>query len=353
MIERDSNTIRAIAWSEVFPWLSIVRVFRLAIAARALLLGAAGILIMETGWGVIGYILGTDSPATDGSNRLLTVPGKRLPQKCPTNRAMSALGPFSRVWESGCRRNSSGWMPKEPMPVLMGLVEPPCLGRPVECPRLSVRDAATLLLCGLLGVAVWAFFGTAICRIAAVQLAADEQVGWGAALRYRLPEMARLLRRPAVAGRRRAAGRDSRVGAGVDHAGQRRAAVGRTAVAVGAGGRLVDGLAAVGPAVRLAVDVGHDQHRRDRQLRRPEPLLRLRVPAAAALPVLCARGRLYRLARLAAGAELRRGRGLDGLLGRRLGKRQRSDQSPSWAAAPTQRHWLRRRRVGPLLWPDA
>ena len=34
------------------------------------------------------------------------------------------------------------------------------------------------------GVAVWAFFGAAICRIAAVQLAAEEQVGLGAALRY-------------------------------------------------------------------------------------------------------------------------------------------------------------------------
>jgi hypothetical protein len=33
-------------------------------------------------------------------------------------------------------------------------------------------------------VAVWAFFGAAICRIAAVQLAAGEQVGWGSALRY-------------------------------------------------------------------------------------------------------------------------------------------------------------------------
>ena len=32
--------------------------------------------------------------------------------------------------------------------------------------------------------------------------------------------------------------------------------------------------------------------------------------------------------------ELRRGRDLDGLLGRRLGKRQRTRSTPSWAAAP-------------------
>ena len=33
-------------------------------------------------------------------------------------------------------------------------------------------------------LAVWAFFGGAICRIAVVQLAADERVGWAAALRF-------------------------------------------------------------------------------------------------------------------------------------------------------------------------
>jgi hypothetical protein len=41
-----------------------------------------------------------------------------------------------------------------------------------------------LILCGLWGVVVWALFGGAICRTAAVQLAADEQVGLGAALRF-------------------------------------------------------------------------------------------------------------------------------------------------------------------------
>ena len=43
MIERDNNTIRSIAWSEVFPWLSILRVFRIAVAARVLVLAALAI----------------------------------------------------------------------------------------------------------------------------------------------------------------------------------------------------------------------------------------------------------------------------------------------------------------------
>ena len=53
MIEKQSDTIRSVAWSELFPWLSIVRVFRLAIAVRALVLGAVGILLTVIGWGLI------------------------------------------------------------------------------------------------------------------------------------------------------------------------------------------------------------------------------------------------------------------------------------------------------------
>ena len=97
-----------------------------------------------------------------------------------------------------------------------------------------------MLLCGLWGAAVWAFFGAAICRIAAVQLAADEQVGWGPALRFAAAKMAVLFRRAAAA-----ASAASLLAAipvlvlGLHHAGQRRAVVGRTVVALGVGGRLV------------------------------------------------------------------------------------------------------------------
>ena len=64
MAESNSTTIRAVAWSELFPWLSIVRAFRLAIAVRALILGAVGILLTATVWGVIGGVFGTDEKAT-------------------------------------------------------------------------------------------------------------------------------------------------------------------------------------------------------------------------------------------------------------------------------------------------
>ena len=46
------------------------------------------------------------------------------------------------------------------------------------------RAIASIILCGLWAAAVWAFFGAAICRTAAVQLAVEEQVGWGEAMHF-------------------------------------------------------------------------------------------------------------------------------------------------------------------------
>ena len=51
-------------------------------------------------------------------------------------------------------------------------------------PTMTLSTLVCLILSALLALAVWAFFGAAITRIAAVQLASDEQVGWGAALRW-------------------------------------------------------------------------------------------------------------------------------------------------------------------------
>ena len=64
MAESNTTRIRAVAWAELFPWLSIVQAFRLAISLRALVLGAAGILLTVLIWGVIGMAFGTDPSDT-------------------------------------------------------------------------------------------------------------------------------------------------------------------------------------------------------------------------------------------------------------------------------------------------
>ena len=58
------------------------------------------------------------------------------------------------------------------------------VGPQVSGESLTVGNVLSLLLSALWSLAIWAYFGAAISRIAAVQLATGEQVGWGAALRW-------------------------------------------------------------------------------------------------------------------------------------------------------------------------
>jgi hypothetical protein len=180
MAESNSSTIRAVAWPDVFPWLSIVRAFRLAIAVRSLFLGAMGILLTVSVWGVIGLTFGTD-PKTPGPDAAVTgwlqpfadCPWKTLTGLVPDRPELPSLGDVTTEGIAASNPVFSSWT----------LLSSPAT-KGLSRTGVSVQSVACLVLCGLWGVVVWAFFGAAICRTAAVRLAADEQVSVGAALRF-------------------------------------------------------------------------------------------------------------------------------------------------------------------------
>ncbi len=228
MAESNSPTIRAVSWFELFPWLGIVRAFRLAIAARALVLGAVGILLTVVVWGVIGLIFGTDpttatptdvdaqvtgwvhpytvNPWSELARQVPNRPGvldflperSYLPQAGNVAAKQAASGPSSRA--SGVALPDVAEKQRAPVSIVAQLSAEP--GIPVGPVRrcwlllsapatnglsqtaFSLRSIVCVILCGLWGAAVWAFFGAAICRTAAVKLAADEQIGVAAALRF-------------------------------------------------------------------------------------------------------------------------------------------------------------------------
>jgi hypothetical protein len=176
MVEHDNATVRTVVWAEVFPWLKILRSFRVAIAARALVFGAVGLLLTAIGWWFVGTTFGTDAPATEWLQPFATCPWKAstaaVPDQPPLLRAFGDKPSAAAATPCG----SVAVCPWQLLtaPAFQGLTHT----------HLSPSAVASVLLCGLWATAVWAFFGAAICRMAAVQLAADEQVGWGAALRY-------------------------------------------------------------------------------------------------------------------------------------------------------------------------
>ena len=183
MLDGDNGTLRAVAWSEIFPWLSIFRTFRLAISLRVLLLAAVALLLTATGWAVFGWMFSGDparrAGSLNGPSRTSIALGRRLPASYPTDRVCPA-------W--GNRQKSAGTAPP-------GLIPPgqdPLFGswaqlsRPLWAAfdlRVNVSGLACLVLCGLWSLAISGVFRQGDHGgIAAVELACEERVGWGAAL---------------------------------------------------------------------------------------------------------------------------------------------------------------------------
>jgi hypothetical protein len=171
MIEQDKGTIRAVAWTELFPWLIIARSFRLAISLRSLVLGAVGILLMLTGWGVISIVFS---------------PSESFQPDCPWNTLANVIPNTPAMTLQGLAKTTNSqsiWQPGDPITDTWCLLTVPSR-QGILTTSGKCSEAVCILLQGLWGVMVWAFFGAAICRTAAVQLAANEQVGCMAALRF-------------------------------------------------------------------------------------------------------------------------------------------------------------------------
>jgi len=179
----DEGVLRRVAWTEVLPWLSLVRCVRLAMRFRALLLSALAILITLSGWTLLGYVFSGGDPAIARQIE----PYDRCPWLGLTELVPDEPfgdGPATELGEVlGARRPVSiftrAWDP------LSGTWEQ--LSRPLRslfAQGLTTSRLAFLMLCGLWGVMVWGFFGTLVARSAAVELAAGERIGWGTAFRF-------------------------------------------------------------------------------------------------------------------------------------------------------------------------
>jgi len=177
MIDREDNIVRHVAWSDLFPWVSIFRSFRVAISLWVLLLAAAGLLLTLAGWTLFGWVFsaapgnlalvggGSDSPWQAAARMVPdrpSLPGDWLPD------------PEAEVSPAGFRDPIFGPWAQLTAPARLLLMNL----------ELGVSGLAYLVLCGLWSLGVWGFVGGAITRMAAVQLASEERIGWVAAMRY-------------------------------------------------------------------------------------------------------------------------------------------------------------------------
>lgn len=189
MADQENAAVRRVVWSELFPWLMIARCFRIAIQLRLLVAAAAGTVLTLAGWAVLTLVFfgQGDVPAEVG-----------LGSGCPWLAAASAIpDPYARPSAERAVIPSPD-APKGQIKEADGGTLGSSLSAPlasgwdqVSRPFLRMFAAdATLgqcvffLLCGLWGLVVWTFFGGAINRAAAYQLATQERLGIGAVLRF-------------------------------------------------------------------------------------------------------------------------------------------------------------------------
>ena len=60
-MSQPQGSLYEIRWSEVCPWLILVRALRVSVMARVLALACAGVLVTQWGWSVVDFTLSESS----------------------------------------------------------------------------------------------------------------------------------------------------------------------------------------------------------------------------------------------------------------------------------------------------
>jgi hypothetical protein len=191
----DDGTLRAVAWSEVLPWLRIFRCFRLAIRFRLLLLSAIAVLLTASGWALLVVVFSGDPAIAEqfgGSPESHRPAFSDLVRSATTDLVPDR--PKLPQFDFGlvAKNLRLGLAEDEPGPLLERSPDPywgtfVSLSRPfrdIFSSEITATKLALLLLCGVWTLAVWAFFGGAVTRVAALELARKERIGWAAMLAH-------------------------------------------------------------------------------------------------------------------------------------------------------------------------
>jgi hypothetical protein len=200
--QNGGGPLREVAWQEIFPWLLLVRSFRISIQVWQLLLAAAGVFLTIVGWWLLAWVFqGTgEAPLKDWL-------GSSYYQSCPWNerdwkerhgawpwRSMGAPPAGELVQLAPGQAADAGHLPVQSGPPQLGRYPSnPFLGvwEQLRAPFRQLFDwgvgitGLAFLLCACLwAAAVWALFGGAITRRAALQFGREENIGLKASLRY-------------------------------------------------------------------------------------------------------------------------------------------------------------------------
>lgn len=199
MTGQDNGAVRRVLWGELFPWLLLLRCFRIAIQVRWIVAGAAGVLLTYAGWAVVSWAFWKGGELGDAFwaarcpwlEAGAVVPDYyRLPPGALQSEGQPAEGAASQGMAPeilpGDRPSLSDFLQKvlrlEHISSGWLIVARPFVW--MFDRDLALWDFVGLLLLGIWSLLVWAFFGGAINRGAAYELATHERLGLGRVLRF-------------------------------------------------------------------------------------------------------------------------------------------------------------------------
>jgi hypothetical protein len=164
-MSHPASSVASVRWLSIAPWLILVRAARVSIMLRVILLAVLGVLLTEAGWWAVDRVLFDDpivAPLVRLADPPITVPAAADLDMSAGQRVTLQLeaygGPLYRGW----------YWASQPLMKMFRVG--------------SWRTWFGLLLDGLWTIAVWALFGGAIARIAALYLTQGEAIGPLAAL---------------------------------------------------------------------------------------------------------------------------------------------------------------------------
>jgi hypothetical protein len=223
----DKVELRDVNFRQWFPWTELFRGFQVALDPKKLLLAAAGLVVMALGWWLLAVIFwsshakpapapGEDEAsyieaqrkwdlladaarpagyngATDPGGRLRTLPWF---EDRGDNPYLLVTGQAEHPWEPG---HFWDWLIRKQVPVLIEPLRK--FLQPVIYllhPDAGGWNRVYFSLVLIWSLVTWGFFGGAITRMAAVQVARKERIGLGEAVRFTLSRYLSFLSAPLI-----------------------------------------------------------------------------------------------------------------------------------------------------------
>ncbi|MEX2176376.1 MAG: hypothetical protein WD872_18580 [Pirellulaceae bacterium] len=161
----ERSQVRSISWRDLFPWLILLRTFRIAIQPQLLALATAAALLMPVGWSLSGWMFLPKEKI-----------GDRWVVQYPSEQAPSLANQIPLAVREYLPAAASGLL--EPYVRLADGV------RPLFSLQTTVRETAYYVFGSLWSLAIWALVGGFITRHAVVQLATEQAPGFRPTLTF-------------------------------------------------------------------------------------------------------------------------------------------------------------------------